>query len=357
MNRLILCMLIVILSLSSSLKVQAQQRDGLGDFFADLADSSGFDGSVLVGTPQGVIYQDGIGLADRTWNISNTESTRYLVGSLTKPMTAVLVLRMVDRSEINLDDTLSELLPDYPADYSSAVTIEHLLKHRSGIPNFSALPGWFDGQFLNSVPASDFAAEIAQLPLEFAPGSDKVYSNSNYLLLGLIIQSVTGSGFTDYLAEEILEPIEMGNTGVIESNAAVIPELAANYVRDGNGNYRKGGLVNYGHFIASASVYSTVGDLYKWGNSLQNGALLSEESFGIMFNPDDPIAWDVSLVQMSGDSPSMVIIGDGELEGYVGMMMLIPDFQVSVILLNNNGVGYNGLLNMSRQITGYLLSR
>lgn len=356
-NKFVQNIFIVMLCFPASLTGQVQHRDEFSDFFTNLAESSGFDGSALVGTSQGIIYQNGTGIADRSWSIPNSENSRYLIGSLTKPMTAVLVLEMIDKGEINLNDTLDELLPDYTADYTSSVTVEHLLKHRSGIPNFSALPGWFYGQFLNSIPATDFAADIAQLPLEFAPGAGRVYSNSNYLLLGLIIEAITHSSFTEYLSQRIFEPLQMGDSGVIEDNTAVIPNLAANYINSGDGVYRKGGYVNYGHFIASASVFSTVGDLYKWGSALQGGALLSEEAFGIMFDPDDPIAWDVSLVQMSANSPSMVIIGDGELEGYVGMMMLIPDFQISVILLNNNGVGYDGLLNMSRQVVGYLLSR
>ncbi len=346
-------LLLALIVLPALLAAQSQQETDLEEFIADFEGSLGFSGAVLVAGPEGVIYEDGLGLANRTWGIPNSGSTRFLIASLTKPMTAALVLKLMDSGQISLDDTLDDLLPEYPADYSARVTVSQLLKHTSGIPNFSRIPGWFDGQYLNSIPPADFAAVVAELPLEFEPGTDRIYSNSNYLLLGLIIQSITGQPYADFLEDSIFKPADMNDSGLVGRNTEVIPSLAANYIGEGSG-YRKGGYVNYEHFIASGSVYSTVGDLYKWTQALLGGEILSEAALSTMLDPDDSIAWDVSRIQLSENLNSIVIVGDGELEGYEGMIMMIPDTELTVVLLNNTGFGYDGLLNLSRRIFGYL---
>ncbi len=349
--------LVVFVLLSITLVAKAQSAPTLKNLLSDFEKATGYSGAVLVADHGGIVYQSGVGFADRSWNTPNGQDTRFLIASLTKPMTAVLVLQLSEEGRLNLDDTIRDHLPDYPAEYSTEVTISQMLKHESGIPNFTELPGWFDGQFLPSMSAQEFSASIARLQLNFTPGTNQKYSNSNYFLLGRIIETVTQQSYVERLSEMVINPLKMSDSGVVTANVQLVPALARNYRRTGKGDYEKGGRVNIEHFLASASNYSTVGDLYRWTAGLLGGTLLNESSLSQMFNAQDPIAWNIAQIPLAPEAEkSTVITYNGELEGYTSMITMIPKYQLVVVLLNNNGVGYEALVELTQKILRNQLS-
>lgn len=334
-----------LLWLVCSLGFAEQPARSLDQVISDYAAATGFSGAVLVALDDKIAFQGAVGLADRAWQVPVSNDTRFVIGSLTKSMTATLVLRLVEQGQLNLADTLKHHLPDYPAGYAGEVTLQQMLVHSSGIPNFPALDGWFEGKYLAATTPQAFSLAIARLPLAIRPGTGREYSNANYFLLGRIIERVTQQSYAENLRKWLFQPLDMAASGVLQSNSEIVPQLAVNYRQNDAGVFVKGGRVNIEHFYASASNYSTVADLYLWARGLMQGRVLSQPSLNLMFDPNDPIGWNVIKSDLT-----TVITYNGELEGYTSMLTMLPEEGAYTVLLNNSGAGYDGLRTLTNLI-------
>src|SRR6478672_8306989 len=192
-----------------------------------------FQGSVLV-SDRGKIYEKGFGLANKEWDIPNAPDTKFRLGSITKQFTATLILQLVEQGKIKLDGKISDYLPEYRKDTGSRMTIHHLLSHTSGVPNYTAQPGFFANVSRNPFTVDDFVKQYASGDLEFEPGTKFNYSNSGYFLLGDIIEKVTGRPYEQVLKENILDPLGMKNTGY-DHYGTVLSKRAAGYIKTQNG--------------------------------------------------------------------------------------------------------------------------
>jgi len=172
-----------------------------------------FNGAVLVADHGKVIYKKGFGPANMEWNIPNEPDTKFRLGSITKQFTAALILQLVEQGKIKLDGKVSDYLPDYRKDTGARMTIHQLLSHTSGVPNYTAQPGFFANISRNPFKVDDFVKKYASGDLEFEPGAKFNYSNSGYFILGAIIEKVTGKPYEKVLQEKILDPLGMKNTG------------------------------------------------------------------------------------------------------------------------------------------------
>src|SRR6266545_953799 len=172
-----------------------------------------FNGAALVAENGKVIYKKGFGLANMEWNIPNEPDTKFRLGSITKQFTATLVLQLVEQGKLKLDGRVSDYLEGYRKDTGAKITIHHLLSHTSGLPNYTALPGFSETISRTPYAVEDFVKKYASGDLEFEPGTKFNYSNSGYFLLGAIIEKVTGKPYEQVLQENILDPVGMKNTG------------------------------------------------------------------------------------------------------------------------------------------------
>src|SRR5437764_5438582 len=146
-----------------------------------------FNGSALVADNGKVIYKKGVGLANMEWDIPNAPDTKFRLGSITKQFTATLILQLVEQGKIKLDGKITDYLPDYRKDTGDKVTIQHLLTHTSGIPNYTSRPDFMTKISRDPYSVSDFVKKYASDDLEFEPGSKFSYDNSGYFILGAII--------------------------------------------------------------------------------------------------------------------------------------------------------------------------
>jgi CubicO group peptidase (beta-lactamase class C family) len=243
-----------------------------------------FNGSVLVAKNGGVIFKKGFGLANREWNSPSQSDTKFQIASLTKQFTAVLIMQLVERGRIRLDGKVSDYLPNYPKDKGGRITIQNLLSHTSGLPNYTNLPEWSE-MSRQAYPPDQFIKLFAGLNLEFEPGSKFKYSNSGYYLLGVIIEKITGKPFGKVLRENILNPLNMRNTGYASSKT-VIRNLAAGYERLPTGLYEKAPYQDLSTAFSEGGMYSTVEDLYLWNQGLYSENLLSTKYKEILFKPN-----------------------------------------------------------------------
>jgi len=224
------------------------------------AKAADFSGSVLVAREGRALYQHAFGYANLEWKIPNDLQTKFEIGSMTKQFTALLVLELVNQGRIKLDGRLADYLPYYRKDTGTRITIEQLLDHTSGIPNFLSAPGFLEG------PASrmpygvrDFAEKYCSGNLEFEPGTKFNYSNSGYFLLGAVLEQVSGQSYEQLLRERVFTPLGMHHSGYTHT-ATILPHRAAGYERSVSG-LENARFYDMSIPFAAGALYSTVGDL------------------------------------------------------------------------------------------------
>jgi len=243
------------------------ERDAQDDRFA---------GAVLLARGDQILFSGAHGSADREQDLPNTLDTRFRLGSMNKMFTAVAVLQLVQDGQVRLDDPVGVYVTDYPnADVASRVTIHHLLTHTGGTgdifgPDFTA-------NRLDLRTHDDYVALYGDRPPAFEPGSRYAYSNYGMVLLGVVIERVTGQSYYDYVAEHIYRPAGMTRTGS-EPESEAVPGRSIGYMRApaGGGWTPNTDTLPY-RGMAAGGGYSTVGDLLKFANALMGHVLLDEE--------------------------------------------------------------------------------
>jgi CubicO group peptidase (beta-lactamase class C family) len=320
------------------------------------AEASSFDGVVLVANQGRIVHASAHGIANREWGVPNTLETRFFIASVTKAFTAVLVLQLAQQGRVSVDATLKDALPDYAAAYADRITLRHLLSHRSGIPHFTDLPGWREGRY-RAMPSADFVDVIANQPLLFEPGAERRYSNSNYLLLGMIIERVTGKPYEAELRERILDPLGMNASGSY-LDGDVVAHIASNYSRTPEGKTIRAGDVNMALFRATGSMYSTATDLLAFDQALYTDRLLSKASREQLLDAIMPMGWNVQTVALRGEGhASRVVSANGELVGFDTLITRFPEQRWTIIILSNGSAGYPRLQRLSSEIAQTLLPR
>jgi CubicO group peptidase (beta-lactamase class C family) len=215
-----------------------------------------FNGSILVAQKGEVMVKKGYGTANFEWQIPNSSETIFRLGSVTKQFCAACIMQLEEKGLLSLNDQLQKYIPDYPQ--GNIITIHHLLTHTSGIPNFTNFPDYISTMMIPSPPEKTID-RFKNLPLEFQPGEKFAYSNSNYVLLGFILEKVSGQSFENYLQENILKPLHMEHTGY-DHPEKILPNRASGYDASSEG------LINTPYIDtsiphAAGAMYSTVEDM------------------------------------------------------------------------------------------------
>src|ERR1044071_594990 len=215
--------LLVILALSSCFGQDTARMDQIVQSYVS---GQHFMGTVLVGRGSQLLFSKAYGSANLEWNVPNTPNTRFRLGSVTKQFTAASILLLEERGKLSTADPVKTYIPDAPAAWDK-ITIFHLLTHTSGIPNFTSFP---DYAKLEPFPATaaELVARFRDKPLEFQPGERWNYSNSGYVLLGYLIEKVSGEPYEKFVRDNIFTPLGMADSGY-DSNTAIIPHRASGY--------------------------------------------------------------------------------------------------------------------------------
>ena len=307
----------------------AALSEGAGELVA--ADE--FSGAVLVARGGEVLLEDAWGMADREAGTPNTPETQFRIGSMNKMFTSVATLQLVEDGELALDEPIATYLPDYPnEDLASKVTIRHLLSHTGGTGDFFGPE--FDEHRLELRTHSDYVDLLGERGVMFAPGSRWEYSNYGFILLGAVIEAVTGESYYDYVAEHVYEPAGMTSTDSLPE-AEDVPDRAVAYGRpfgpDGDWEPVTDTLPYRG--TAAGGGYSTVGDLLRFAEALQAGTLLSAELFAEATSPQGEefygFGFDV------GTDPSTRWGHGGGAPGMNGDLRVFPELGYVVVVLAN----------------------
>jgi len=291
-----------------------------------------FMGTVLVARGSDVILSKGYGSANLEWDVPNTPATKFRLGSITKQFTAASILLLEERGKLTLDDPIKKHVPDAPPAWD-AITILNLLTHTSGIANFTSLPE-YKSLKLEDTPVAKTIVTVRDKPLEFAPGEKMNYSNSGYLLLGHVIEKVTGASYEKFVTDNIFTPLGMKDSGY-DSNAAIIARRAAGYMPSAAGPVHAG-FVHMSIPHAAGALYSTTEDLLRWEQGLFGGKVVSPASLAKMTTP---FKGDYALgVVVRTAGGRKVIQHGGGIDGFNTFLAYYPDDKLTVaVLANLNG--------------------
>ena len=279
-----------------------------------------FSGSVLVAKDDHALFQKSYGMANYEWNIPNSENTKYHIASVTKTFTAAAILKLDREGKLRLSDPLSKYVPGFLN--GERITIEQLLTHTSGLPDFYSLPEYPIKKY-QRVTLADLIAWVKTKPLDFLPGSKSSYSNTGYGFLAYIIEQVSGEPYEEYVAEAILKPAGMKETGTYRDET-LIPGRASGYQPAlGDHGLRNAPAYDKAILTGSASMYSTSSDLLQWGRALQSGKLIDLQGI--------PYGWNARETR----GKHKYIEQDGRAPGFVSHVSFFPDHHLTVIVLGN----------------------
>ena len=294
-----------------------------------------FRGTVLLARDGEVTLRAGYGLANEEWQIPNTPATKFRIGSLTKTFTAAAVLLLAERDALRLGDEIGTRLGDLPEAWRR-FTVHQLLTHTTGLRDHLAVPA---KRIMNRTGARplELASLIATQPLLFDPGAGWSYSNTGYVLLGMLIEQAGGRPYGTFLEEEICRPLGLSSTAY-DSAARIVEGRAAGYALDG------GHLVNADFLdmtvpYAAGGLLSMVDDLWHWNTALHEGGFLHPDSYARMTTryPETARAdgyYGYGLF-LSKPGEQDWLAHSGGVNGFLAMTQYYPRGRGSLIVLSN----------------------
>ncbi len=288
-----------------------------------------FMGTVLVVKGDRTLIDQGYGFADLEWNVENKPSAKFRLGSLTKQFTAASILLLEERGKLKVEDPVKKYLPDAPASWDK-ITVYNLLTHTSGIPNFTGFPDYRTTEWKDTTPA-ELVARFRDKPLDFEPGSKFNYSNSGYVLLGYLIEKISGQSYGDFLKQNLFTPLGMADTGM-DDTSMILPQRVEGYSPGPHG-LEHAGYVSMTVPFSAGALYSTTGDLLKWERGLFGGKVLAAASLTKMTTPFKENYGFGLFIQTKGGHK--VIEHGGGIEGFNTSLAFYPDDRLTVIVLCN----------------------
>ena len=283
-------------------------------------DAQVFMGTVLVAKHGKVLFSKSYGYADLEWNIPNSSTTRFNIASMTKQFTAAAILLLEDRGKLRTDDPVKKYLPDAPVSWAK-ITVYNLLTHTSGISEDSA----------HDDVGPPHKLTFSDKPLNFQPGEEWGYVNMGYLILGYLIEKISGQTYADFLQENIFRPLGMNDSG-ISSYVTVIPRRASGYWPGPNG-IENAERPNLKIGFSAGGLYSTTQDLLRWEEGLFGGKLLTPAALRKMTTPfRNDYACGLFAKRVNGH---LMIEHNGNNIGFNSDMAYYPEEGLAVIVLTN----------------------
>lgn len=306
------------------------ERD-IDAYLQPLLRTNNFSGVVLVAEGDRIVFQKGYGYASIEHQVANRPATVFQIASLSKPFTAAAILLLSEQGRIDLRAPLSAVLPGYPN--GDRLTIHSLLTHTSGLPNINDFPEYEEIQRRPHSPA-ELVALFRDRPLEFEPGTRYSYSNSNYNLLALVIEQVSGTDYGSFLRSAVLDPLGLRQTGHHRSATQIIPGIASGYAPAGSTGLERAAYLDWSVKTGNGSLYSTAADLFRFMRAVHEGRLLNESSRAATFRPHMPnIGYGWFLSEANGRAIHHV---NGRSPGFAAQADYYPAEGVTVIVLSNS---------------------
>src|SRR5216683_3256490 len=276
------CCLILPVKLNSTPRTPLQQK--IDELFRAVTDDESPGLAVLVRKNGRAVFERGYGVRDLHSKAQIDAHTNFRLASFTKQFTAMAIMLLVHDGKLRYGETLTEIFPDFPA-YGKSITIGNLLNHTSGLPDYGDLMDAFEkksGPTWSPQKQIQDAEVLELLKKEkagkFAPGTSWSYSNSGYVVLGLIVSKVSGKTLGDFLHARIFVPLEMNHTIVFQNGKNKVAKRAFGHSRENNA-LKETDQSSTSATLGDGGIYSNLEDLAKWDDALRNHTLMSEKDF------------------------------------------------------------------------------
>ena len=293
--------------------------------------------AVIVVRDNEVLFRSASGMAEMELGVSLSPENVFRIGSITKQFTAAGILLLEEQGKLSTSDDINKYLPDYPTQ-GHTIKIDNLLSHTSGIFNYTDIPGYFEGaKIRKDVTTEELIEVFANLPMDFATGEAFNYSNSGYVLLGAIIEKVSGQTYADFMQTAIFDKLGLEHS--YHGGQQIILNRAKGYQGEA-GDYSNAGYLSMTQPHGAGALLSTVDDLSRWSNALFGGELLSKASlkkmttdFELNNGEHTGYAFGLGVAERFGERE---IAHNGGIHGFSTSGIWLPKQKIYVAVLSNN---------------------
>lgn len=300
------------------------------DQIARVMAESDISGSVIVTRAGETVFTAGYGMASLELEVPNVPGTKFSIGSITKQFTSMGILILQDRGSLGVGEVVGDYVEGLPESWHS-LTIHQLLTHTSGIMHSWALPGFSETM---AVPTTldETLERFFDEPLLFEPGSDFAYSGVGYFLLAKVIEEVSGIPYSDFLAQEIFQPLGMADTGAGHPHE-LIQRRASGYQRSEDGTITNAPDIYLPILTGGGNLYSTVYDMALWDRALQEHRLLSGEGYEALYRVERRnYAYGWRVRELNG---RRTLSHSGGVPGFAALNFRVPSEELDIVLLTN----------------------
>ena len=332
--------LLLLLSIQTSAAVAAAQDEQLSraiDEMLSKAYPAGEPGAAAIVVKDGkTILRKGYGMADMELGVRVEPDMVFRLGSITKQFTAASILLLAEQGKLSLSDDLTKFFPDYPTK-GRAITVEHLLTHTSGIRSYTSIPAWRT-MWRKDMKVAELVELFKNEPMDFAPGEQWAYNNSGYILLGAIIEKLSGQTYEQFVEKNIFEPLGMKNS-FYGSATRLIPRRVPGYTKTREGAIANAEYLSMTQPYAAGSLLSTVDDLARWDAALYTERVMKQASLQKAFTPyllkgGVPTGYGYGWMRMQYEGRSVIEHGGG-IHGFSTSAIRVPEDRVFVAILTN----------------------
>ena len=333
--------------------LRPEQRNAVDAYLEASADAKQFSGAVLITQRNCLPISRCYGLANREHRVANMPTTKFRIASVTKQFTTAAILQLQEKGLLDVQAPISNYLTDYPE--GDRITVHHLLTHTSGVPGYLRPENESDARewIRQSFTLPQLISRFQSRPLDFAPGEQFRYSNSGYVLLTQIIESVANQSYADYLQANIFTPLELNATGY-ERTQAVIANLAQGYSLTDDGTYVNASPFDMSIPQGAGGLYSTTADLARWTQWLHGQAAESSvESSVLSTAAKERLMQPAVLVEPETSDDTFYGYGmvidsqfgqrhvhhSGRINGFESSLAHFPESSLTIAVLSNLETG------------------
>lgn len=312
---------------------------------------------VLVARGDQLLFEEARGQASVELNVPLAPSQRFRIGSVTKQFAAATLLKLIEQGKASLDDPLSKFLPTYPN--GERITVAQLLNHTSGVKSYTGIPGYMRNPVRRDLSTLELVDEFKNQPVDFAPGAQWAYNNSGYVLVGAVIEAITGKAW--YLATEelVLRPAGLSRT-LYPGERTLVPGMAQGYGADPvNGGLGTAALISMSQPHAAGALVSSAQDLWRWNRALHGGRVLSPALYARMTTPEGAAVgagygYGLNIGKLRGQ---LQFEHGGGIPGFASALAYLPASGVSVVLLSNTDRPPVSLSTVAAKLAAFTLGQ
>jgi D-alanyl-D-alanine carboxypeptidase len=291
--------------------------------------------TVLVARGEQLLYKGARGMASIELGVPMQPDQLMRIGSVTKQFAAATLLKQIDEGKAKLDDPLSKFLPDYPN--GGKITLLQLLNHTSGVKSYTGIPGYMVNLIRRDLSTAELIKEFKDQPVDFAPGEKWAYNNSGYVLLGAVVEAISGKSWHQALDEVLLKPAQIGNV-YYQAGDKLFKGMAQGYTLNGQREVAPAGILSMTQPHAAGALIGNAEGLWRWNQALHGGKLISKASYDRMIAPEGPAkprhyGFGIGTGTLRGQP---MLSHGGGIHGFVSLLNYLPQSQTTVVILRNS---------------------